>query len=75
MTIEYSKKREYVRFRAMEIGTVFLDPKDDSINMKTESIDCEGDEINAINLATGVYDCFCDDAKVYIVDATLNIKE
>lgn len=75
MKIEYEKKPQIVHFAALEIGTVFRDPKDDSINMKTESLDNDGDLINAIVLTTGELDCFCDEAKVYPVEATLYIKE
>lgn len=75
MKIEYEKPRQIIHFAALEVGTVFRDPRTDTIHMKTESIDNEGDEINAIDLATGEFDCFPDDAKVYAVEATLNIKE
>lgn len=75
MKIEYEKPKQIVHFAALEVGTVFRDPRTDTIHMKTESIDNEGDEINAIDLATGEFDCFPDDAKVYAVEATLNIKE
>lgn len=75
MKIEYEKKPQIVHFAALEIGTVFRDPKTDTIHMKTEFICNEDDEINAIDLATGEFDCFCDEAKVYPVEATLYIKE
>lgn len=75
MKIEFEKPKQIVHFAALDIGTVFRDPKDDSINMKTEAIDNDGDVINAIVLATGELDCFCDEAKVYLVEATLYVKE
>lgn len=75
MKIEYEKPRQVIHFAALEVGTVFRDPGDDMIYMKTEYIDNAGDEINAIDLATGVLGGFSDDAKVYPVEATLYIKE
>lgn len=75
MKIEYEKPRQVIHFAALEVGTVFRDPGDDMIYMKTEYIDNEGDEINAIDLTTGILGGFSNDAKVYPVEATLNIKE
>lgn len=75
MKIEYEKPRQVIHFAALDAGIVFRDPSDDTAHMKTECIDNDGDEINAIDLATGEFDCFPDDAKVYAVEATLNIKE
>lgn len=75
MKIEFAQKKEFRHFASLEVGTVFRDPRTDTIHMKTECIDNEGDEINAIDLAAGEFDCFPDDAKVYAVEATLNIKE
>lgn len=75
MKIEYEKPRQVIHFAALDVGTVFRDPSDDAIYMKTEYIDNDGDEINSINLATGELDCLHDDAKVYPVDATLYINE
>lgn len=75
MKIEFAQKKEFRHFASLEVGTVFRDPRTDTIHMKTECIDNEGDEINAIDLATGEFDCFPDDAKIYAVEATLNIKE
>lgn len=75
MKIEYEKPKQIVHFAALEVGTVFRDPGDDMIYMKTEYIDNAGDEINAIDLATGILGGFSDDAKVYPVEATLYVKE
>lgn len=75
MKIEFEKPKQVVHFAALDIGTVFRDPKTDTIHMKTECLDNEGDEINSIDLSTGEYDCFPDDAKIYPVEATLYIKE
>ena len=71
MKIEFEKPRQVIRFVALEVGTVFRDPSDDRIYMKTEY----GDEINSIDLTTGNLGGFSDDAKVYAVDATLYVKE
>lgn len=75
MKIEYEKPRQIIHFAALEVGTVFRDPSDDKIYMKTEYIDCNGDEINSIDLTTGNLGGFSDNAKVYAVDATLYVKE
>lgn len=75
MKIEYEKSRQVIHFAALEVGTVFRDPSDDMIYMKTEYIDNDGDGINSIDLATGNLGGFSDDAKVYPVDATLYVKE
>lgn len=75
MKIEFAQKKEFRHFASLEVGTVFCDQRTNTIHMKTECIDNEGDEINAIELATGEFDCFPDDAKVYPVDATLYVKE
>lgn len=75
MKIEYEKPRQVIYFAALEVGTVFRDPSDDMIYMKTEYIDNDGDEINSIDLATGTLECLHNDAKVYPVDATLYVKE
>ena len=75
MKIEFEKQRQIIHFAALEVGTVFRDPSDDRIYMKTEYIDDDGDEINSIDLSTGELDCFNDNAKVYAVDATLYVKE
>ena len=75
MKIEFEKPRQVIRFAALDVGTVFCDPSDDMIYMKTEYIDNDGDEINSIDLATGNLGGFSDDAKVYAVDATLYVKE
>ena len=75
MKIEYEKPRQVIYFAALEVGTVFCDPSDDIIYMKTEYIDNDGDEINSIDLATGNLECLHNDAKVYPVDATLYVKE
>ena len=75
MKIEYEKQRQIIHFAALEVGTVFRDPSDDMIYMKTEYINNDGDEINTIDLATGNLGGFSDDAKVYPVNATLYVKE
>ncbi len=75
MKIEYEKPRQVIHFASLEVGTVFRDPSDDIIYMKTEYIDNDGDEINSIDLATGNLECLHNDAKVYPVDATLYVKE
>ena len=75
MKIEFEKQRQIIHFAALEVGTVFRDPSDDMIYMKTEYIDHDGDQINSIDLATGELDYFYDDTKVYIIDATLYVKE
>ena len=75
MKIEFEKPRQVIHFAALEVGTVFRDPSDDRIYMKTEYIDDNGDEINSIDLTTGNLGGFSDDAKVYPVEATLYVKE
>lgn len=75
MKIEFEKPRQVIRFAALDIGTVFKCPSYDTIYMKTEYIDNNGDETNSIDLATGILGGFSDDTKVYAVDATLYIKE
>lgn len=75
MKIEFEKSKKIIHFAALDVGTVFRDPSDDMIYMKTEYINNDGDEINSIDLATGNLGGFSDDAKVYAVDATLYIKE
>lgn len=75
MKIEFEKPKQIVHFSDLDIGTVFRDPSDDMIYMKTEYIDNNGDETNSIDLATGILGGFSDDAKVYAVDATLYVKE
>ena len=75
MKIEFEKQRQTIHFAALDVGTVFRDPSDDMIYMKTEYINNNGDETNSIDLATGILGGFSDDAKVYAVDATLYIKE
>ena len=75
MKIEYEKQRQVVNFCTLDAGTVFKRPCYDTIYMKTEYINNDGDEINLINLSTGELNCFNDDTKVYAVDATLYIKE
>lgn len=75
MKIEFEKPKQIVHFSDLEVGTVFRDPSDDIIYMKTEYIDNNGDKTNSIDLATGILGGFSDDAKVYAVDATLYVKE
>ena len=75
MKIEFEKQRQIIRFAALDVGTVFRDPSEDMIYMKTEYINNDGDEINSIDLATGNLGGFSDDAKVYPINATLYVKE
>lgn len=74
MKIEFEKPKQSIHFDALDVGAVFRDPKDDSINMKTEYLDNDGDVVNCIDLSTGEYNVFSDEAKVYPVEATLYIK-
>lgn len=75
MKIEFEKPRQVIRFATLDAGTVFKCPSYDTVYMKTEYINNNGDETNSIDLATGILGGFSDDAKVYTVDATLYIKE
>lgn len=75
MKIEFEKSKKIIHFADLDVGTIFRDPSDDMIYMKTEYIDNDGDEINSIDLATGNLGGFSDDAKVYPVNATLYVKE
>lgn len=75
MKIEYEKPRQVIHFAALDVGTVFKCPSYDTVYMKTECIDNDGNEINSIDLATGNLECLHNDAKVYPVDATLYVKE
>ena len=75
MKIEFEKQKQVINFGTLDAGTVFKRPSYDTIYMKTECIDNDGDEINSVDLSTGELDCFNDDAKVYAVDATLYVKE
>lgn len=74
MKIEFEKPKQSLHFAALDVGTVFRDPKDDSINMKTQYLDNDGDVYNCIDLSTGEYNCFSDETKVYPVEATLYVK-
>lgn len=75
MKIEYEKPRQIIHFAALDVGTVFKCPSYDTVYMKTEWVDNDGDEINSIDLSTGNLECLHNDAKVYPVDATLYVKE
>ena len=75
MKVEFEKPRQIIHFAALEVGTVFRDPSDDTVYMKTEYINNDGDEINSIDLATGNLGGFSDDAIVYPINATLYVKE
>lgn len=75
MKIEFEKPRQVIHFAALDVGTVFKGLYNDTVYMKTECIDNNGDKINSVDLSTGDLDCFNDGAKVYAVDATLYIKE
>ena len=75
MKIEFEKPKQIIHFADLDVGTVFKGLYDDTVYMKTECIDNNGDKINSVDLSTGELDCFNDGAKVYAVDATLYIKE
>ena len=75
MKIEFEKQRQIIHFAALEVGTIFKCPSYDTIYMKTECIDNNGDEINSVDLSTGELDCFNDGTIVYVVDAILYVKE
>ena len=75
MKIEFEKQKQVINFGTLDVGTVFKRPSYDTIYMKTEYIDDDGDEINSIDLTTGNLGGFSDDAKVYAVDVTLYVKE
>ena len=75
MKIEFEKQRQIIRFAALEVGTVFRDPSNDTVYMKTEYIDNDNEEINSIDLSTGELNYFSDYTEVYPLDATLYIKE
>lgn len=75
MKIEFEKQRQVINFNTLDAGIVFKRPSYDTVYMKTEYIDHDGDQINSIDLATGELDYFNDDTKVCAVDATLYVKE
>ena len=76
MKIEFEKQRQVINFDALDVGTVFKRPSYDTVYMKTDYIDSkDGDEINSIDLSTGEFNCFYNDAKVYAIDATFYVKE
>ena len=75
MKIEFEKPKQAVHFVYLEIGTVFCDPSYDTVYMKTEYINNDGDEINSIDLATGEFNYFSDYTEVCPLDAILYIKE
>ena len=75
MKIEFEKPKQTIRFSDLDVGTIFKCPSYDTVYMKTEYIDHDGDQINSIDLATGELDYFYNDTKVYAVDATLYVKE
>ena len=75
MKIEFEKPKQVIHFEALDVGAVFKGLYDDTVYMKTECIDNDGDKINSVDLSTGELDCFAEDTKVYAVDATLYIKE
>ena len=75
MKIEFEKQRQVIRFAALEVGTVFRDPSDDTVYMKTEYIDNDSEEINSIDLSTGKLNYFSDYTEVCPLDATLYVKE
>lgn len=75
MKIEFEKQRQVINFSTLDAGTVFKRPSYDTVYMKTEYIDNNIDHINSVDLATGELDYFYDDTKVYVVDATVYVKE
>ena len=76
MKIEFEKPKQAVNFADLEIGTVFRDPKTESIHIKTERFfDNEWDVVNSVDLYSGQLSYFSDDAKIDPVEATLYVKE
>ena len=76
MKIEFEKQRQVIHFAALDVGTVFRDPKTESVHIKTERFfDNEWTTINSVNLFSGEFSYFPDDAKIDPVEATLYIKE
>ena len=75
MKIEFEKPRQVINFGTLDVGIVFKYQFDNTVYMKTECIDNDGVGINSIDLSTGEVDYFDDGAKVYVVDATLYVKE
>ena len=76
MKIEFEKPRQVIRFSDLDIGTVFRDPKTESVHIKTERFfDNEWTTINSVNLFSGEFSYFSDDAKIDPVEATLYVKE
>ena len=76
MKIEFEKPRQVIHFAALDVGTVFRDPKTESVHIKTERFfDNEWTTINSVNLFSGEFSYFPDDAKIDPVEATLYIKE
>ena len=76
MKIEYEKPRQVIHFAALDVGTIFRDPKTESVHIKTERFfDNEWTTINSVDLFSGEFSYFPDDAKIDPVEATLYIKE
>lgn len=76
MKIEFEKPKQVIHFAALDVGTVFRDPKTESVHIKTERFfDNEWTTINSVNLFSGEFSYFPDDAKIDPVEATLYIKE
>ena len=76
MKIEFEKPKQVVHFADLEIGTVFRNPKTESVHIKTERFfDNEWTTINSVDLFSGEFGYFPDDMKIDPVEATLYIKE
>ena len=76
MKIQFEKPKQVIHFAALDVGTVFRDPKTESVHIKTERFfDNEWTTINSVNLFSGEFSYFPDDAKIDPVEATLYIKE
>ena len=76
MKIEFEKPKQAVHFADLEIGTVFRVPKTESVHIKTERFfDNEWTTINSVDLFSGEFSYFPDDAKIDPVEATLYVKE
>ena len=76
MKIEFEKPKQVIHFAALDVGTVFRDPKTESVHIKTERFfDNEWTTINSVNLFSGEFSYFSDDAKIDPVEATLDVKE
>ena len=78
MKIEYNDIKKFTRFKELKSGDIFHNPMDNLIYMKIEDIYCDDEDdepYNAIDLSNGEAVYCVNDAKVYVVDATLYVKE